>query len=146
MADPAITTLMHTYLYEIFGQHNPVLRRDAISRTYTEGIAFTDESDTIVGPSAVHDRVQQLLQNAPESFAFSPDGPIYVGADTAALAWRLGPRTLSQSHEVSTSRRSILLVTAPTPATRTSQSQKGILRFMRSSQHSPDWSVVDAIQ
>jgi len=91
MADSAITTLMHTNLYEIFGQRDRALRREAIARTYTEDIAFTDESGTIVGRTAIDDRVQQALGNAPESFTFAPDGPIYVGEDTAALAWRLGP-------------------------------------------------------
>jgi SnoaL-like domain len=91
MADSAITTPMHTNLYEIFGQRDPALRREAIARTYTEDIAFTDESGTIVGRTAIDDRVEQVLGDAPESFAFAPDGPIYVGEDTAALAWRLGP-------------------------------------------------------
>lgn len=91
MADPATTALMHANLYEIFGQRDPALRREAIVRTYTEDVAFTDESGTIVGHGAIADRVQQLLQDAPASFSFAPDGPIYGGEDTAALAWRLGP-------------------------------------------------------
>jgi hypothetical protein len=82
---------MHTNLYEIFGQRDPALRREASARTYTEDIAFTDESGTIVGPAAINDRVQQVLANAPESFTFAPDGPISIGENTAALAWRLGP-------------------------------------------------------
>jgi hypothetical protein len=91
MPDPATTVLMNSNLNEIFGQRDPPLRREAIARTYTEDVAFTDESGTIVGHSAIDDRVQQLLQDAPASFSFAPDGPIYVGEDTAALAWRLGP-------------------------------------------------------
>jgi hypothetical protein len=91
MADSAITTLMHTNLYEIFGQRDRVLRREAIARTYTEDVAFSDESGTIVGRDAIDERVQQVLGGAPESLAFAPDGPIYVGEATAALAWRLGP-------------------------------------------------------
>ena len=91
MADPATTALMQSNLYEIFGQRDPALRREAIVRTYTEDVSFTDESGTIVGGAAINDRVQELLQGAPASFAFAPDGPIYSGRDTAALAWRLGP-------------------------------------------------------
>ena len=91
MADPTITALMHANLYEVFGQRDPVLRREAIARTYTDDVAFTDHAGTIVGLAAVDDRVQQLLQDAPAAFAFAPDGPIYVGEDTAAMAWRLGP-------------------------------------------------------
>jgi hypothetical protein len=91
MADPATTALMSANLSEVFGQRDPAQRREAIARTYTEDVAFTDESATIVGHSAIDDRVQQLLQDAPASFSFAPDGPIYVGNDTAALAWRFGP-------------------------------------------------------
>lgn len=91
MADSAITTLMHTNLYEIFGQRDRVLRREAIARTYAEDIAFSDESGTVVGHTAIDDRVQQVLGSAPESFTFAADGPIYVGEETAVLAWRFGP-------------------------------------------------------
>ena len=82
---------MHANVYEVFGQRDPVLRREAIARTYTDDVAFTDDAGTIVGPAAVDDRVEQLLKGAPAAFAFAVDGPIYVGEDTAAMAWRLGP-------------------------------------------------------
>ena len=91
MADPTITALMHANLYEVFGQRDPVLRREAIARTYTDDVVFADDAGTIVGLAAVDDRVQQLLQDAPAAFEFAPEGPIYVGEDTAAMAWRLGP-------------------------------------------------------
>jgi hypothetical protein len=61
------------------------------ARTYTDDVAFTDHAGTIVGLAGVNDRVAQLLQDAPAAFAFAPDGPINVGEDTAAMAWRLGP-------------------------------------------------------
>jgi hypothetical protein len=36
--------------------------------------------------------VQQVLDKAPETFVFAPDGPLYVLADTrAALPWAFGP-------------------------------------------------------
>jgi hypothetical protein len=91
MADPTITALMHANVYEVFGQRDPVLRREAIARTYTDDVAFTDDAGTIVGLAAIDDRVQELLQDAPAAFALAADGPIYVGEDTAAMAWRLGP-------------------------------------------------------
>jgi hypothetical protein len=91
MADPAVTSLMHNNLFEVFGQRDPVLRREAIARTYTDDFAFTDNAGTIVGLAAVDDRVEQLLKDAPAAFAFAADGPIYVDDDTAAMAWRLGP-------------------------------------------------------
>ena len=58
MADPTITALMHANLYEVFGQRDPVLRREAMARTYTDDIAFTDHAGTIVGLAAVDDRAQ----------------------------------------------------------------------------------------
>ena len=45
----------------------------------------------MVGLAAIDERVQQLLQDAPAASVFAPDGPIYVGEETAAMAWRLGP-------------------------------------------------------
>jgi hypothetical protein len=56
MADPATTALMQSNLYEIFGQRDLALRREAIVRTYTEDVSFTDESGTIVGGAAINDR------------------------------------------------------------------------------------------
>ena len=67
MADPTITALMHANLYEVFGQRDPALRREAIARTYTDDVAFTDDAGTIVGLAAIGDRVQQLLQGRPRS-------------------------------------------------------------------------------
>ena len=106
MADPTITALMHANLYEVFGQRDHVLRRDAIARTYTDDVAFTDHAGTIVGLAAVDDRVQQLLRDAPAAFAFAAKGPVYFGEDTAAMAWRLGPPDSEPVALVSTSRPS----------------------------------------
>ena len=44
MAAPTITALMHANLYEVFGQRDPVPRREAIARTYTDNVAFTDHA------------------------------------------------------------------------------------------------------
>jgi hypothetical protein len=42
--------------------------------------------------TAVDKQVQQVLDKAPETFVFAPDGPLYVLADTrAALPWVFGP-------------------------------------------------------
>jgi hypothetical protein len=39
----------------------------------------------------VSDQAQKLLDGLLAGFVFEEDGPPYVGADTAALAWRVGP-------------------------------------------------------
>lgn len=106
MADPTITALMHANLYEVFGQRDPVLRREAIARTYTDDIAFADDAGTILGLAAVDNRVQELLQGAPAAFAFAPDGPIYVAKTPRRWPGAWDPQTVSQSHVVSISRLS----------------------------------------
>jgi hypothetical protein len=40
---------------------------------------------------ALSDQAQKLLDGVPAGFVFEEDGPRYVGTDTAALPWRLGP-------------------------------------------------------
>jgi hypothetical protein len=44
------------------------------------------------GYDAVDERVREVLDKAPETFIFAPDGPLYVLAGAAAaLPWRFGP-------------------------------------------------------
>lgn len=45
----SFSTLMHTNLIEIFGQHDGALRREAMRRAYAENIAFTDPDGTVHG-------------------------------------------------------------------------------------------------
>ena len=92
MADPdGILTLMQANLFEVFGQRDPGLRREAIGRTYAEDIAFTDPEGTVQGYDAMDEQARKILDKAPETFVFASDGPLYVLSDTAALPWRFGP-------------------------------------------------------
>lgn len=75
MADSTITALMHANLNEVVGQRHAGLRREAIARTYTDYVAFTDNAGTIVGLAAIDDRAQQLLQDAPQLSRSPPTGP-----------------------------------------------------------------------
>ena len=85
-------TLMHANLMEIFGQRDGTRRREAMRRAYTENIAFTDPEGTVHGYDAVDERVRQVLDKAPETFLFAPDGPLYVlSGAAAALPWMFGP-------------------------------------------------------
>ena len=52
---------------------------------------FIDPDAEVVGREALDNRAQELLDRAPADYVLEEDGPRYVGADTAALAWRLGP-------------------------------------------------------
>jgi len=86
------SALMHSNLIEIFGQRDVARRREAMRRTYAEDIAFTDPEGTVHGYDAVDRQVKNVLDKAPESFVFAPDGPLYLLADTkAALPWAFGP-------------------------------------------------------
>ena len=61
-------------------------------RTYAADIVFTDPEGTVHGYGAVDRQVKNVLDKAPESFVFVPDGPLYLLADTrAALLWAFGP-------------------------------------------------------
>ncbi len=88
---PEATELLHSNLHEIFAERDPERRRAAIGRTYTEDVTFIDPDGEFVGWQALSDRAQELLDGASADDVFEEDGPMYVGAETAALAWRFGP-------------------------------------------------------
>jgi hypothetical protein len=54
-------------------------------------VRFIDPEGEFVGWQAVSDQAQKLLDGLLAGFVFEEDGPRYVGTDTAALAWRVGP-------------------------------------------------------
>jgi hypothetical protein len=88
---PDAKELLHSNLHEVFSERDPERRRAAIERTYTEDVRFIDPEGELEGRHALSDRTQKLLDGFPADFVLEEDGPKYVGTDTAALAWRLGP-------------------------------------------------------
>ena len=88
---PEAKELLHSNLHEVFSERDPQRRRAAIERTYTEDVTFIDPEGEFVGWQAVSDQAQKLLDGLLAGFVFEEDGPRYVGTDTAALAWRIGP-------------------------------------------------------
>jgi hypothetical protein len=88
---PEAKELLHSNLHEVFSERDPQRRRAAIERTYTEDVRFIDPEGEFVGWQAVSDQAQKLLDGLLAGFVFEEDGPRYVGTDTAALAWRIGP-------------------------------------------------------
>ena len=88
---PAATELLHSNLHEVFSERDPDRRWAAIARTYTEDVTFIDPDGEFVGWQALSDQAQKLLDGLVAGYVFEADGPSYVGADTAALAWRFGP-------------------------------------------------------
>ena len=83
--------LLHQNLHEVFAERDPERRRTAIERTYSEDVTFIDPEGEVIGRQALNDAAQKLLDRAPSNFVLEEDGPRYVGAGTAALAWRFGP-------------------------------------------------------
>jgi hypothetical protein len=88
---PDAKALLHSNLHEVFSERDPARRWAAIERTYTEDVTFIDPEGALVGRQALSDRAQKLLDGALAGFVLEEDGPTYVGPDTAALAWRVGP-------------------------------------------------------
>ena len=89
MPDPS--ELLHSNLHEVFSERDPERRRAAIERTYTEDVTFIDPEGEFVGRQALSDQAQKLLDGLLAGYVFEEDGPWYAVADTAALAWRIGP-------------------------------------------------------
>jgi SnoaL-like domain len=77
--------------HEVTSERDPEKRRAAIDRSYVEDLRFIDPAGEVVGRQAFSDSVQQILDDAPADFVLEQDGPAYVGPDTAAQAWQLGP-------------------------------------------------------
>ena len=88
---PEARELLHSNLHEVFSERDPERRWAAIRRTYTEDVTFIDPDGEFVGWQALSDQAQKLLDGLVAGYVFEADGPSYVGADTAALAWRIGP-------------------------------------------------------
>ena len=88
---PDAKELLHSNLHEVFSERDPERRRAAIERTYTEDVTFIDPEGEVAGRQALSDQAQKILDGIPAGFVFEEDGPRYVGTDTAALAWRVGP-------------------------------------------------------
>ena len=88
---PDANELLHSNLHEVFSERDPERRWAAIERTYTEDVMFIDPEGEFAGRQALNEQAQKLLDGFGAGFVFEEDGPRYVGTDTAALAWRLGP-------------------------------------------------------
>ena len=54
-------------------------------------MTFIDPDGEFVGWQALNDQAQKLLDGLLAGYVFEEDGPRYFIADTAALAWRVGP-------------------------------------------------------
>ena len=88
---PGAEELLHSNLHEVFSERDPERRWAAIERTYAEDVTFIDPEGEYVGRQALSDKAQKLLDGPTAGFALEEEGPPFLGPDTAALAWRVGP-------------------------------------------------------
>jgi len=120
---PDAEELLHSNLHEVFSERDPERRWAAIERTFAEDVKFIDPEGEYVGRQALSDQAQKLLDGPTAGFTLEEDGPRYLGPDTAALAWRVGPadRPVARGIDILTIRdgRVSTLRTLIAPATNT---------------------------
>ena len=85
-----VEELMRSNLLGVFNERDAGPRRDAIARTYTPDVTFSDPDSTVTGPDEIDAKARGLLDGAP-GFEFVPDGPVRVAADLGQLGWGFGP-------------------------------------------------------
>jgi hypothetical protein len=88
---PEANELLHSNLHEVFSERDRERRWAAIERTYTQDVRFIDPDGEVIGWQALSDQAQKVLDSVAAGFVFEEDGPMYFGANNAALAWRFGP-------------------------------------------------------
>jgi SnoaL-like domain len=85
-----IEDLMTSNLLRVFNERDDARRTEAIARTYTAGVTWTDDEGVITGHAALQAKAKELLSGIP-GFVFSPAGPVYQTLGLGCLAWNLGP-------------------------------------------------------
>jgi hypothetical protein len=88
---PDIRELLDANLHRVFGNRDPVSRRAAIERTFSEDVVFSDPDETVVGWDALERKAAGLLDGAPAEFVFADEGPAYLAGDLGIQAWSFGP-------------------------------------------------------
>ena len=89
MSEP-LQSLMLANLLDVFNERDADRRLQAIKRTYTDDVLFSDPDEVVTGHEAVTAKAQQILDGAP-GFVFQTSGPVYENHDMGYLAWTFGP-------------------------------------------------------
>ncbi len=84
-----ITRLMEANLLEVFDERNRDRRRDAISRTYTPDVVFTDAEGTVTGLEQISAKVDALLDGPLKGLHFVKAGSIHQVPGMGHLAWNV---------------------------------------------------------
>ena len=85
-----VTALMEANLLAVFGETDPTRRAQAIAKTYTDDVVWTDEEGVTVGRDALAAKAQQLLDGM-QGLVFSKVGHVQKARNFGHLAWELGP-------------------------------------------------------
>jgi hypothetical protein len=83
--------VMERNVSEVFGERDPSRRRAAIAELYTDDCAMYDTEGESVGQAAISDRVDGILGESPQGFAFSLVAPAEVIHDLGRVRWQMGP-------------------------------------------------------
>ncbi|MEU2033714.1 nuclear transport factor 2 family protein [Nocardia amamiensis] len=80
--------LIHRFLNAI--NDSASARRAAFAEILTPDFAFTDPIDDVQGPDALAQALEQLQQQSPDNFRFTPTGTIDAHHQQARFSWQYG--------------------------------------------------------
>ena len=85
-----ISNLMDLNLLSVFNEPDPDRRAEAIAKTYTEDVSWSDDEGVVVGRDALATKAQELVSRF-AGLEFSKVGEVRQNINFGFLAWRLGP-------------------------------------------------------
>ncbi len=96
----SISELLDANLHAVFGNRDPISRRQAIEATFTAEVTFTDPDEVVRGWDASDAKAAGLLEQVPDTFVFTADGRRYIGDGIGALPGAFGPAGAPVLHGV----------------------------------------------
>lgn len=86
-----IVTLMETSLLGVFNERDADRRREAMRRTYADGIQWTDAEEAVTGHDRLHAKAQALLDGPLAGAHFAKSGPVHHVGNMGYLAFDVVP-------------------------------------------------------
>ena len=83
-----VQQLMQGNLLEVFNERDPERRREAIARTYSPDVHWTDDEGVTVGHAALDAKAAELLDKI-GPLQFVTAGPVHQTVGFGHLAWHL---------------------------------------------------------
>jgi hypothetical protein len=85
-----IATLLHANLFEVFNEPDEQRRAEAIARTYSDDVEWTDEEGSVTGREALTVKAT-ALRGTLTGMEFTAAGRAHELAGFGYLAWHLAP-------------------------------------------------------